>query len=226
MINSVARAIIEIFQSEVFVETGILDGETARIVRRWFKELPLFEVDVEKTCCDKVRRLLDGDSKAQVVISDSVKFLRENLAVLAQKKNPFFYLDAHWGGPNPDSESDVAPDRAQTVWNQGAKARNTYWPLRDEISTVTGIEKCVVAIDDFKTPGKWYGFDQCGVNECSVEYIQDLIEHRTDCVFYAANCNVDGRGCGFVFPGYRENHLDCLLAGLPLIKQRLKSIST
>lgn len=224
MINSVARGIMEIFEPEVFVETGILDGETARIVRKWFKHLPLFEVDVEEACCAKVRRLLNGDPNATVVHSDSVKFLRDNLAEFAKKQNPFFYLDAHWGGPPPDTASDVAPDRAHTVWNRGAKARNSYWPLRDEIAVLRELDKCILAIDDFKTPGRFYQFDRCGGNECSLEYIRDLIQDRTDCVFHAANCNVDGVGCGFMFLGYHELQLDPLLARLPLIKQPLRKV--
>jgi len=179
MINDVAKQIINNFNSEVFVETGLFRGSTAVVVRSWFKDLKIVEIEISPIYCAYGKSIFRNDRNTKIINSDSKSYLAENITDFSNYNNPIFYLDAHWDPAN--------------------------WPLRGEIESISKLQGAIIIIDDFKTPdpnggiSDKHGYDSYMDQDCDKDYILDLIKPHTDCIFYAKKPTVDGQGCGIIF---------------------------
>ena len=179
MINDVAKQIIDVFNTDLFVETGFFRGSTTAVVRSWFKDLSILEVEINPLYCQYGKQIFRNDPNTEIVLSDSKEFLRNNVSKFSEKNNPMFYLDAHWDPNN--------------------------WPLRGEITSICKLDSPIIIIDDFKTPNedgspsKDHGYDSYLGVDCDKDYILDLIKPHTDFVLYAKKPTIDGQGCGIIF---------------------------
>lgn len=179
MINDVAKEIIESFESDLFLETGFFRGSTTTVVRSWFKDISIFEIEINPVYCKYGNEIFRNDPNTKIILSDSKLFLKNNISMFSDNNNPLFYLDAHWDPKN--------------------------WPLRDEISSISELESPIIVIDDFKTPNEdgtisqIHGYDSYLGVDCDKDYILDLIKPHTDCILYAKKPTIDGQGCGIIF---------------------------
>ena len=177
MINDVAKQIIKNFQSDLFVETGFFRGSTTTVVRSWFKDLKIIEIEINPLYCEYGRKIFKNDPNTTIIQSDSKSYLKNNINLFKDNNNPVFYLDAHW---NPKA-----------------------WPLRGEIENICKLESPIIIIDDFKTPNEdgtiSSRHDSYDGKDCDKDYILDLIKPHTDSMFYAKDPTVDGQGCGIIF---------------------------
>tara|TARA_Y100000593_G_C4245520_1_gene304450 strand:- start:330 stop:935 length:606 start_codon:yes stop_codon:yes gene_type:complete len=184
MINDVSKQIIKNFNSELFVETGLFRGSTAVVVRSWFKDLKIVEIEINPVYCGYGKSIFRNDKNTTIVNADSKSYLSSQIMNFSQYNNPVFYLDAHWDPAN--------------------------WPLRGEIESISRLDKPIIIIDDFKTPNSdgtisdRHGYDSYMGQDCDKEYVADLIKPYTDCIFYAKEPTVDGQGCGIIF--INRNH--------------------
>ena len=209
MINEVAKDIIQIFECKTFVETGIYLADTLKLVSSWFTEFDsnfekgisnykIFEVDLDHFRTENAHTLF-GNNQNIIIQNESSEVFLENLIeqkIIDYNKINFFYLDAHW---------------------------NKYWPLRDEIKKILRIERQIIAIDDFKTLGKDFGYDTYSAGDCSYELIADLIKDRTNVIYYAAIPNSNDRGFWIIFLDFYEDELNKKLESIQdkLIKQKI-----
>lgn len=194
-INDVAKKIMVEYNSDAFIETGLFRGGTATIIRSWFPDVKIYEVEINPRYCEYGRNLFQNDPNTEIFLSDSKLFLENNIDMFKKHTNPLFFLDAHWDPKN--------------------------WPLRDEIKYISKLDSPIVLIDDFKTPGKPYGFDTYDGVECSRAYIEDLIKPMTDYIYFAEECNQDGQGCGVVFLNRKHNDIKDKLRHLGLFGEKL-----
>jgi hypothetical protein len=60
------------------------------------------------------------------------------------------------------------------------------WPLREEVSFITGhFQTAYVLIDDFKVPGlDCFGYDLYDGQECSFDYIRDALDESIEYSLY------------------------------------------
>jgi predicted O-methyltransferase YrrM len=133
-------------QIDTAVETGTFLGSTTRFLSTYFNNV--HTIEVSEPILKNAKLLLQYRSNIQCHLGSSEKVLKEILPSL-QGQRLFFYLDAHW---------------------------NTYWPLRDELEEISQTHKdnCIIAIDDFKVPGrKDIPFDEYAGHSCSFEYIEN-----------------------------------------------------
>ncbi len=216
MINDIAKDIIKLCNVNKFVETGIHHGETLGTVIGWFSELyddfrkkdvpgkyTIFDVDLVKEYYDKAKENYAQHNKNVSIANESSEnFLKRliNEGAFTEEDNCMFYLDAHW---------------------------YSYWPLRNEIEEILKLKKAIILIDDFHTPGRSFGYDTYHGTRLGLNYIKDLIQNKTNYIYYAAIANRDNRGMGIIFLGYDDNALEVALRCLPLIKENLtdKSVS-
>lgn len=210
MINEVAREIIRLFNVNKFVETGIHHGETLKTVIGWFSELyedfvkdsngryKIFDVDIVKEYSEGSIETYGKENSNIVIANESSEEFLKRLVdenKLSDDDVCMFYLDAHW---------------------------QEYWPLRDEIKEILRLKRSIILIDDFYTPGKPFGYDTYNGSRLDLNYIRDLINNRTDVIYYASIANRDNRGMAIIFVDYKEKELNVPLNGLPLIKEDLK----
>lgn len=210
MINRIAKEIIRLFKVNKFVETGIHHSETLGVVIKWFSELyedfnnnangryTIYDMDIVKEYSEKAIKIYGKDNRIIVIGNESSeKFLKRLIDDNMIKEDDvcMFYLNAHG---------------------------YEYWPLRDEIKEILRLRKAIILIDDFYTPGKPYGYDTYNGSRLDLNYIRDLINNRTDGIYYASIANRDNRGMAIIFVDYKEEELNVLLNGLPLIKEDLK----
>tara|TARA_Y100000592_G_scaffold91377_1_gene151441 strand:+ start:4915 stop:5520 length:606 start_codon:yes stop_codon:yes gene_type:complete len=179
MINDVAKEIIDAFKTDMFVETGFFRGSTTTVIRSWFKDLSILEIEINPLYCNYGKHIFRNDPNTEIVLSDSKIFLENNISKFFRSNNPMFYLDAHWDPKN--------------------------WPLRNEIMSICKLNSPIIIIDDFKTPdetggiSKIHGYDSYLGVDCDKDYILDLIKPHTDCILYAKKPTIDGQGCGIIF---------------------------
>ena len=79
----------------------------------------------------------------------------------------------------------------------------------------------IILIDDFKTPGKPYGYDSYKGSECSKEYIQDLLKPVTDYIYFAEEPSLDGQGCGVIFPNRTHDEIKDNMDKLGIFGEKL-----
>tara|TARA_Y100000593_G_scaffold29887_1_gene59228 strand:- start:1997 stop:2704 length:708 start_codon:yes stop_codon:yes gene_type:complete len=224
MINHVVKDIIPLFKTSVFIETGIdfWNGTTHYKMREWFPDIKMYEVELNSKFLEsKVYQRMKKEKNTIVEVSDSETFLGKYLNEFSTTNNPLFFLDAH--------SSDESP-------------------LKEEIKILLDLKnKPILCIDDFKTPIKkesgkiefedfnegTFRWDVYGGQDCGLEMIQNLIEDRTDSIYYCTkpsvmNKNIKkdksylnpvfGPGMGIIFLDRYESELNDILSGLPLLR--------
>ena len=135
--------------------------------------------------------------KYNIFKSDTRVFLKTYTRA-HDNKNTFFYLDAHW-----DKDD---------------------YPLLGELKILTNISHLnpIIAIDDFKTPGKDYGFDIYEGKVCSAPFIKDIVKEVTDTIYCCPEANFHNRGQAFVFCNRNKKDMQPLLDRYPLIEIPIK----
>jgi predicted O-methyltransferase YrrM len=120
--------IITHFHASSFVETGTYLGETSEFVARTALPLPILTCEVRESFFRSAAKRLRKYPHVEVVEQSSVEFIWNAIEKKLLGPMPLFYLDAHW---------------------------YDYWPLLDEVETITShLSRCVMIIDDFQVPGR------------------------------------------------------------------------
>lgn len=157
------------FQISTAIETGTWEeGRTTKFFSYLFDKVHTIEFD------DKIYEIAQSRLQSFANITcyhGSSEKILESLLPLLKNQRVLFYLDAHWYEP---------------------------WPLLDELEMISRTHKdnCIVAIDDFKVPGRPdIAYDAYGSNECSFEYISNKLEKIfSDCdCFYLIPKNLNSR---------------------------------
>lgn len=199
-INPLAKELIVRFNINRFIETGIWKSETMLLVEGWFKELKMdyrmFEIDNNIEYCEKASKMVEDNPNVLVLKGSSDKAIRQLMwRWILPWDRVLIFLDAHW---------------------------EEYWPLRDELKQLLDLKnKPIILIDDYKTPGRTYGYDTYHWNDCGTEYIKDLIQDRVEKVYIFDKPNVDNRSCGILFIDRAEEEIDKKLEGIPIIKEEI-----
>lgn len=194
MINDVARHVIERFDVDLFVETGLYEGETIGVVRGWFPDLPILSLEID------VERIVAAEARWPDVVyvpgSSELNLQKLTKFGLFWHRLPFFYLDAHW---------------------------NEYCPLLDELRAILKLRRAIVAIDDFDVPRQPESNPYCFFGEGRMwtldkDLLRELVGHVTGRVYYPKQLNAHQRGMCIVFLG-----IDAMakLDGLPIISEEL-----
>ena len=129
------------------VETGTWKGHTTVALARLCPRVYTIEIDRERFDANRTR--FAAYPNVQAFHGHSPQVL---LQLIDKFECPLFaFLDAHWGDD---------------------------WPLRDELKILLSVRRPkLIAIHDFKVPGRDFGYDRYGERECSLEYIADLLPH-------------------------------------------------
>jgi|694.fasta_scaffold47725_4 hypothetical protein len=195
-----AEASPEFGTIEGFVETG------ARSYNAWNEPIrypcfracgdsayKIFSVDCDEESYRNAKRNFASNPNIVLVNESSEVFLRRIIGQLRDTSpdGVFFFLDAHWG---------------------------PSWPIRDELATIAGMERFIVAIDDFFVPGRSdirkargeFGFDFYRRRILSWGYIHDCFAPGSVRVFYPETPNRDRRGWCLLTRGYSAADLDFL----------------
>lgn len=118
----------EIFNTEIFIETGTYIGNTCSKAALIFNEVHSIELDsgFYKNCLDKFK----NHSKVHLHLGDSKKVLKTLLPTLNGKI--LFYLDAHWSGDTIRGEENT--------------------PILSELKVIkdSGIKNSIILIDDIR----------------------------------------------------------------------------
>ncbi len=152
------------------VETGTWKGHSTVIMARMFPRIYTLEIDAERFEANKTR--LGAYENVVALQGNSPKLLVDLVSTF---EYPLFaFLDAHWGAD---------------------------WPLREELKILLSVRRPkLIAIHDFKVPGRDFGYDRYDGQECCLEYIADLLPH--DECKYSFNSHVapqsERRGALFI----------------------------
>ena len=158
------------YRFEAAVETGTWKGHTTVALAAIFPRVHTIEVDRARYKATLPRFEEYPNVTAHCGTSPQVL-----LELVAAVEYPLFaMLDAHWGED---------------------------WPLRDELKILLSVRQPkLIMIHDFKVPGRDFGYDSYGGQECSLEYIADLLPH--DACRYTFNSQVapnsERRGALFI----------------------------
>jgi hypothetical protein len=200
MINPIAREIIKIFNVNKFIETGILEGDTAKTVSSWFNELSvpdykIYEIDIDKNSVDYVNSWKQSNGNVEAICKNSVEFLKESVENgLFKDENDswFIYLDAHNG-----SDKSV---------------------LQGELSYLQSLNKnIIVSIDDWHVDDStrkkldWVSYDIYNLND-----IKNYIQDKTDVIYDTLKSNIHSKMSCFIFYGYKFQQLNNILKHLPI----------
>lgn len=138
------------------------------------KLAPVYTVEIVPENYEYAKENLKG-LPVTIKLGNSVDALREWLPNL-KKERLFFFLDAHW---------------------------QQYNPLLDELHTIAinGI-KPVIAIHDFKVPGKPFGFDSYAGQDYDLAWIDSALKEIYGTYRYHYNSEAEGamRGVIFIYP--------------------------
>jgi hypothetical protein len=208
MINTVTEDIIQKFNINKFIETGVYQGDSLMIMQHIFCKLygdefnvgvqgkgtrgkyRLYGVEYHQKYIDQFLPIrIQNHINVEIACSDSVKWLKEKIdsKEFTNEDNCLFYLDAHdHSTPNPK-------------------------PLRDELTQVLRLNKPIICIDDWQTP---FHPDQYSLN-----MIRDLLKDRTDATYITSKHNFHGQYSVFIFPDRLSFELKDQLMGLKLIKE-------
>ncbi|MCP4591519.1 MAG: hypothetical protein GY842_12305 [bacterium] len=129
------------------LETGTWKGHTTVALAQVFPTVYTIEIDDERFEANQAR--LASYPNVTALHGPSPQVM---LKLIDHLEYPLFvFLDAHW-------EAD--------------------WPLRDELKILLSVRRPkLILIHDFKVPGRDFGYDRYGEQECSLEYIGDLLPH-------------------------------------------------
>jgi len=152
------------------VETGTWKGHTTVALARMFPQVYTIEVDAERFAANRLR--FQTYSHVEPLLGNSPHVLLE---LIDRLEYPLFaFLDAHW---------------------------KEDWPLRDELKILLSVRRPkLIMIHDFKVPGRDFGYDRYGSQQCALDYIADLLPH--DECRYTFNSHVapqsEKRGAFFI----------------------------
>lgn len=158
-----------------FVETGVDKASTAITAAKICEKY--IGIEIKADSCDLARRRFaeNNINNAQIIQGNSPVVLLSLMHQIDVSKTIFF-LDAHWG---------------------------TYWPLLDEIDTISR-GKGIIIFHDMVVPGyPELGFDSYGNQPLDYAYVKPALlrwskNHRIEYNTKAAH--VSPRGIGYVFP--------------------------
>ena len=151
----------------------------------------------ELNCIGDHRLEVEKIKNFNIHLSDTRRYL-EKILPNHKNKNTFFYLDAHW------DEND--------------------YPLLEELELLSSISHLtpIIAIDDFKTPGKAFGYDHYKNAICGADYIKDTVKDVTDTIYCCPNSNMHNRGQGFIFYNRNKKDIQTFLDKYPFIEIPIK----
>jgi len=129
------------------VETGTWKGHTTVALAGIFPHVYTIEILPDRFEANKPR--FQAYENITALIGESPQVL---LTLVKQFEFPLFaFLDAHW---------------------------QDNWPLRDELKILLSIRQPkLIMIHDFKVPGRDFGYDRYGAQECALSHIADLLPH-------------------------------------------------
>jgi len=148
-----------------FVETGTNVGSTLAYVARRYPHIHCLSCEPNSRAFQQALKNTVNVPNASILNQTSQDFFRwiETECSYLFNQNILFWLDAHGHG--------------------------IKWPLKEEISFITGkFKRAYILIDDFKVPGfSCFGYDQYKGQTCSFEYIKDVINHKISYKLYYPN---------------------------------------
>lgn len=207
MINCIARDVINKFQVNKFVETGIMEGDTFITVVDWFSNLykrdfitekekhgecektryNIYEIDINPETMHVINRIRQKNKNVIPLCGNSPDMLKSliDAGEFQPSDSCFFYLDAHTAGVSE--------------------------PLAQELEQVKRLNfPFIVAIDDWASTSTGYP-DMYGIN-----HIRHHINDRVEVIWETAIPNIHSKQSCFIFFGYDKEHVRGLLQGLPL----------
>lgn len=142
-------ALVKTASIDCFVETGAFCGVTLHHMATSY-ELACYSCEPDATRFQLAQERVIDLPRTMITNEESPPLLHR-LAQTIPDARVLFWLDAHGYGFD--------------------------WPLREEIAIITATwPTASILIDDFRVPGcDWFGFDSYDGQECSLEYIHDII---------------------------------------------------
>jgi len=204
-INTVVKDIIQEFNITNFVETGVYECATTRLVLDMFKKLnvenfAMWEVDIYEPYVLAGRDEF-SDKRINFVTNNSVDFIQEHIENgMFENDRTLFFLDAHI---HLKIGSDVLYEEVKKL--------------------VTLKNKPIIMIDDFRNPlnSSHSNMLQYGI-PLDIDYIRPLIHNRTDIFYCPTNCRPDDCvGQGIIFVDEYENTLRDRLKNIKVQGSRL-----
>ncbi len=149
------------------VETGIFEGKTTNRFRLMGVNVIGVEINPEyaensKTLIEREggnveiikkfwetneKTLLDS-SVVKIILGNSPDVMKTVAPILQKNGLTLYFLDAHWGD---------------------------YWPIRDEIAVLQNYDNLIIIADDFKVPGKDWGYVSYKGKDLDWHYIEDVV---------------------------------------------------
>jgi hypothetical protein len=178
-----------------FIETGSFYGMTTRHMASSYPHLACYSCEPDKFRY-KQAQLATLDLPNCTLTNEESPHLLERLIERADavQQPTLFWLDAHGYGFN--------------------------WPLRREIELIVKYWNTpYILIDDFKVPDcEQFGYDVYDAQECSYDYIADLLNMRTDLRIWYPNYDpqtVDWPARGWCLITFnRSSKMDCLIEAI------------
>lgn len=143
-----------------FIETGTYVGSTLAYVARTYPAITCLSCEPDRASFREAQKNCKGLANVAIFNERSDRFVHRISKVNIIDTCNLFWLDAH---------------------GQGFE-----WPLRDEISFVTGnFRQAYIIIDDFKVPGlDCFNFDSYDEQICSFEHIRESIKSMDYGLYY------------------------------------------
>jgi hypothetical protein len=156
-----------LIKADLFIETGSQEGHSICHVTREFPELKCYSCE--------------GDRKAYLIAKKNLKLQNSNNVRLIHTLSPQFLYDLYVENPNITDSNAV-------FWLD-AHGFGFEWPLRDELKHILdNYKNCYIIIDDFKVPDRpQFGYDSYNNQECSLEYVGDILSSHKDIEIYFPN---------------------------------------
>lgn len=134
-----------------FIETGTYNGVTVAYTAHTYPKIRCLSCEPDRTLFRFARENTKHLRNVRLYNETSQVFIRQLNRRGVKKDHVLFWLDAHGAG--------------------------FEWPLKEEISFITGnFDSAFILIDDFKVPGlDCFGYDVWGGQECSFEYIHSSL---------------------------------------------------
>jgi hypothetical protein len=110
-----------------FVETGTHHGHTTQHMAIRHPTLPIFTCEINERCLAISRAALGRYGNVRLSAESSEKFIDRLVSEGVLGGLPLFFLDAHW---------------------------YDYWPLPDEVASISKLPRFIMLVDDFMVPGQ------------------------------------------------------------------------
>lgn len=108
-----------------FVETGTYGGDSTEYIAIQHPNIPVFTCEINPTFFKNNIKKLGRFPNVTSVLESSEKFVENIISNNKLGDLPFFFLDAHW---------------------------YDFWPLIDEIKSISSLPKFIIVPDDFAVP--------------------------------------------------------------------------